>query len=219
MISVGIASIPARVESLLKTIDSLHNQCDIIWVALNGHKGCPDELLKYKNVVPFLADNSRGDAEKFRYVDRNSGYYFSCDDDLIYPHTYIRDMVKAIDKYKGAVSCHGRTYLSPIKSFKRWAGNYRCLNTVKEDVKVNLIGTGCLGFNVESVSISIHDFPTPNMADCYFSRKCHVQGVPMIVLAHKAGYIKYCPPKDKKTIWNTTKDYSLHTKVLQSYLG
>ncbi len=219
MITIGIASIPSREDGLHHTLISLVLQADVIYVGLNGYARLPEWILNYPNVVPYFADNSKGDAEKFRYVDRNNGYYLAADDDLIFPKMYVKDMIKAVDKYNGLVSLHGRTYLSPVKSFKQWAGNYRCLNTVSEDVKVNLIGSGCCAFHTDRLKISIGDFFYPNMADCYLSRQAYLQGVPMIVLAHRKDCLRYCPPKDKKTIWNTTRNYNVHTKVLQSYLG
>jgi len=54
------------------------------------------------------------------------------------------------------------------------------------------------------------------MADCYLSRQASLQGIPMVVLAHKSDYLRYLSPKT--TIWQQTRDYSLHTKILQSYI-
>jgi hypothetical protein len=123
---------------------------------------------------------------------------------------------EGVNRYNCPVSFHGKAYKKPFKGFKYFSGNYRCLNTVEADTPVDVIGTGTMCFDVSRVKLSLEDFPVKNMSDIWFSKLCKEQGVPMMVLAHKAGVVKYLHPQS--TIWQTTRDYSLHSKIIKDFL-
>lgn len=224
MITAHIVSIYGREESLQRTIATIAYQVDKVYVMLNGYPSVPEflncDVFTGKNVTIHaeILDNSLGDSAKFLHVNDDKGICLVLDDDLSVQRNYASYMVAGVYKYNGLVSLHGRTYLAPVHSFKRWAGNYRCLGTVTEDVHVTLIGSGCCAFDNERLKVSITDFKKKNMADVFLSKAATEQGVPMVVLKHKAGDIIYSPPKDNKTIWRTTTDYSYHTEILKTFI-
>ena len=217
LITCHIATIPAREQSLRQVLNAIIPQVDKVYVSLNGYQVCPDWLRNLRNVECEILDNSLGDSAKVLHVNDNKGICLLLDDDLLVNSTYAKYLCSGVIKYNGLVSLHGRKYLSGA-SFKRWAGNYRCLGTVSEDVHVNLIGSGCCAFSNERLHVDISDFKRKNMADCFLSKVATEQGVPMIVLKHEAGYIRYLPPADGQTIWRTTTDYSYHTEILKSFI-
>jgi hypothetical protein len=211
----GIASIPSRAESLVLVVNSLLPQVDKVYVALNGYREIPEPLRNLRYVECEILDNSLGDSAKFLHADIPDAVYFGCDDDLLYPMGYCDYLQNGIEKYNGLVSLHGRSYLKGA-GFKQWAGNYRCLNTVSQDVKVNFVGSGVCCFNTNRLKVHISDFKTKNMSDCYLSRLAFQQGVPMVVLAHQRDYLTYLHPKD--TIWQQMRDVSVQSSILRSYI-
>jgi hypothetical protein len=217
MITAGIASVPERSESLEKVLDSLTGQVNAIFVALNycDHEA-PKYLDNYSNVFWWVSDNRMGDSEKFAMAMNTKGYFLGCDDDIVYPFDYAEYMVDGVKQYNGLVSLHGRVYTSPIANFKQFSANYRCLGSVPEDVKVNFIGSGCCAFDTSRLKVSLTEFKIKNMADIWLSKLATEQGVPMVVLEHPRDYLTYLPQKE--TIWRSTKDYSEHTRILQSFI-
>ena len=219
MIICGIASIPSREKDLRHVLDAIAPQVHLVYVSLNGYKELPDYHMAYTSVLFSLQkEPNLGDAHKFNAVSYyDDAYFISLDDDLIVPKEgFVDYMCEGVDKYNGAVGLHGRFYLPPATNFRNWTGNYRCLGNVNEDKRVNLLGTGVTAFHKSRLKISLSDFPIKNMADCYFSRQCSLQGVPMVVLKHESNYLEYTNPK--KTIWNTARDFNEQTKILQSYI-
>ena len=196
-------------------VNSLLPQVDEIHVALNGYREVPEALRGLDKVKCEMLNNQLGDSAKFLHADMPDVVYFGCDDDLVYPAGYCDYLQAGMERYNGLVSLHGRKYL-PRSHFKQWVGNYRCLNNVNNDVAVNLVGSGVCCFNTNRLKLKISDFKTRNMADCYLSRAASLQGIPMMVLAHKSNYLTYLYPVG--TIWERTKDYSLQTAVLRSYI-
>jgi hypothetical protein len=108
-----------RKDSLLKTIESIYNQADTINIALNLYSEVPKELIDNKINI-FNTDNSIGASFKFLRICESNGYFFSIDDDLIYPKNYSDYMIDKFNQYdrKNIVTLHGRKYNEfPIKSY------------------------------------------------------------------------------------------------------
>lgn len=203
-IIVNVASYK-RTESLIRTLESIINQCDEINVALNDHymEEVPD-FLHHKKINLFFTDNSIGDAFKYLNLEKVDGYYFSIDDDLIYPPTYVSDTIKRCKEFnnKKVVTYHGRNFSSfPISSYYRSASErYTCLTKVKNDVKVQFGGTGVMCFHTSLMKIPIDYFKNANMADVWVGKYCIENNIEIICLKHEEGYIKYIPQKN--TIYN-----------------
>jgi hypothetical protein len=216
MTTAHLASIPDR-ENLLKIVlESICPYVDHTFVALNGYSHVPTWLDDFKTLTTRIYDNSRGDANKFAFINEVSGTVYICDDDLAYSPFYLSYMKQKLSQYNCPVSLHGKGYPRPAKGFKHFNRNYRCLNTVVGDHLVDVIGTGVLCFDTCMVNLSIDDFSHPNMADILFSRLCVRQGVKMMVVEHKAGIVKYLNPPT--TIWSQTKNSGEHDRIIKEFL-
>lgn len=216
-IIVNVASYK-RTESLIESLKSIIDQCDEINVVLNDHytQEIPS-FLYHQKINLFLTDNSIGDAFKFLNLNKSDGYYFSIDDDLVYPPTYVSDTIKRCKEFenKKVVTYHGRNFSSfPISSYYRSATErYACLNKVKNDVKVQFGGTGVMCFHTSLFKLPIDYFKLPNMADVWIGKYCLESKIEIICLKHEEGYIKYIP--QKTTIYDTeSKSDKLQTDII-----
>jgi hypothetical protein len=212
----GIATLKEREESFKRVIESLYPQVDHIYAILNYYDSIPSWLIQ-SNITPVLMNNEYKDSGKFLYANIPDVVYFGCDDDLLYPIGYCDYMEDGVRRYNGLVSLHGKKYLPPVSHFKKWAGSYRCLGTVSENIKVNVVGSGCCAFSTERLSVDISQFKIGGMADIWLSKLASEQGVPIMVLKHNIGYLQYTNITTP-TIWGTTKDYTEHTKILRSFI-
>jgi hypothetical protein len=174
-------------------------------------------FLHHNKINLFFTDNSIGDAFKFLNLEKVDGYYFSIDDDLIYPPTYVSDTIKKCKEFnnKKVVTYHGRNFSSfPISSYYRSASErYACLNKVKNDVKVQFGGTGVMCFHTSLMKIPIDYFKNANMADIWIGKYCIENNIEIICLKHDEGYIKYIP--QKTTIYNeSSKSDKIQTDLV-----
>lgn len=187
--SVNIASLVEREEQLINTINSLIDQVDIINVCLNNYLKPP---IEHEKINYFYSDNVFGDAGKFMFLKNFEGYYFTCDDDIIYPPTYIQDTIKEIDKYN-LVTYHGRTFLKfPIESYyKSKAIRNRCLAAWEWTEPVHIGGTGVMGFRTDKFKPPFNIFERPNMSDIWLSCYAKKQGQKVWGLKHSKDYFKY----------------------------
>lgn len=214
-VSANIASLPNRVEQLKKTVASLIDQVDEVNICLNNYEFNPFDGVDKVNVV--FSNNALGDAGKFLFLDTFEGYYFTCDDDLIYPPTYIEDTIKEVDKY-GVVSYHGRTFLNfPIQSYyKSPAIRNRCLDYYGFTEPVDIAGTGVMCMNTKKFKPSFEIFKRANMSDIWISCYAEKIGVKIWGLAHEKGYINYQEVPD--TIYEAkANNCEIETKIVNDY--
>lgn len=216
----GMATMPDREESLKKVVNSILFQVDELHIYLNEWDYVPDFLFQHGITVYRSQDEigDLGDVGKFYAVKNAKGYFFSIDDDLIYPTDYINTLEKAIEKHgrQKAISFHGRTFGNmPVSSYYHGHVNSAsCLSDFPVDISAHVVGTGVLGFHTDTLKIGISDFSTLNMADIWFSMLCEDQNVERLILKHPANWIEYTKIPIEKTI--AGKEY--HKDSLQTYL-
>ncbi len=220
-IIVNVASYK-RIDSLVKTLESIINQCDEINVALNSTEGGLPPILYHHKINLFFTDNSKGDAFKFLRLSNSDGYFLTIDDDLIYPPNYVEYLIKRCKDYNNSkvITLHGRSFSKfPINSYYKSATEkYSCLKKVKNDVKVQFGGTGVMCFHTSLMKIPIEYFRYANMADIWVGKYCFLKNIDIICLKHDEGYIKYIP--QKTTIYELeSKNDTLQTKVANSILN
>ena len=218
MVTVQIASIPSRIIHLELTVNSLINQCDHMFIALNNYEEVPEYLKGNDKIEYKLMDNTLGDAAKFYGASERSGYILTCDDDLRYCEGYADLMVKGIDTHGGIVSILGKVYNErPIKSFSHgYTSLHSCLNNVKRDMPVDVVGTGVMGYHSDTIKIDPYLFPRRNMADIWVSKLAHELGIPLTVLAHHKYTVKY--RMHSWRIWAKDRHDKYATEVVNSFL-
>lgn len=222
-IIVGIASVPDRIKCLRDTIDSLYDQCDTIIVGLNNYTEIPDFLNKTK-IKTYLLDNSLGDAAKFYKIqDYKNSYYFSVDDDLLYPPDYTSVLIEKVKQHKGIVGLHGIIMLHPIKTYYSSRKVFHWKKGLENDTIVDVLGTGCCCFDTEQLQINISDFKVPNMADVWLADLAKKQNIKCVSIARKINWIRYNQKmvSDKiKTIfsdYSRTKNDKIQTEIVKKW--
>lgn len=208
-----------RTDSLVKTLESIIDQCDEINVALNDFQGGLPAILYHDKVNLYFTDNSKGDAFKFLQLSNSEGYFLTIDDDLIYPPNYVDNLINKCKENNNSkvITLHGRNFASfPISSYYRSANErYACLENVENNVKVQFGGTGVMCFHTSLFKIPIEYFKFPNMADIWIGKYCIENKIDIICLKHPKGYIQYTP--QKTTIYDVeSKNDFIQTQVVNS---
>lgn len=198
-----------RDSFLFKTIESVYNQADVINICLNSHSEIPKELVDSK-INCYITDNNIGDGYKFLRLKDSNGYYFTIDDDLIYPPDYADYMVDNYMKYRGRhiVTLHGRSFISfPISSYyQSKRDSYRCLGDVSKDVIVQFGGTGVMMFHTDLLKFSHNDIEMSNMADIWLSVFAKEKNIKIMCVKHKSDFLKYQNGVGNETIFDIHKN-------------
>ena len=183
----AIATFNGRQEYLKRAVASLAHQVD--------------EIRIYDNQVrPIdLTDNG-----KFYFLQEYAEpvYYFTCDDDLLYPPTYIQDMVNAIERTGGIVTHHGRILRGQGLPYYSGHKAYHCLKENRFEARIHVAGTGVTGFRTDYFNpVDIWQSDDKCMSDLVFSVEAARQRKKITVLKHERGYIKYLDVPLSETIF------------------
>jgi hypothetical protein len=189
---VSIATKGDRPEQLKKTIASLENQVDEVYV--------------YDNTVrEDLTDNG-----KFYYLNEliEPCYYFTCDDDLIYPEDYIENIIEKINQFGCIITHHGRKLLGVGRRYYKGHAGFHCLRTVDSDYEIDVAGTGVTGFRTDYFNPKKCAFSEyKRMSDIVFSLEAAKQGKKIICGWHLDGWIVQQPIGE--SIYEQSKDNDL----------
>lgn len=182
------ATIKGREKALQEMIVSLRDQCGVVW----------------------YPGDEAGDAVKFNgHRFYKAEYFFTVDDDLIYPPDYVEYMIGKIEEYgrERIVTAHGKFFgLYPISSYYYGGATDRfyCTQAEPRDKILDVGGTGCMAWHRSTIHFPASAFEgKKNMADIWAALHAKRKGVEIVGVAHPADWIKLSPHVDhhNDTIW------------------
>lgn len=185
-IVIGIATYK-REEFLEKTLESLKGQ---------AHDICVYDNVKEKKDYKANA--------KFIFLNDYSKpiYYFTCDDDIIYPKDYVKKAIKYIDKYNSIVAYHGDILLNKIPWSYPECKRFHFRSLVEKMEYLDVAGTGLTSFRTDYFNPKdIYDYKHKNMVDQIFSLRAAEQGKKIILPPHNKNVFVSQPVPVDKTIW------------------
>lgn len=208
-IIVSLCSIPSREDSLEKTLNSLNDQVDIIYLYLDGYKSTPEFILRNNKIKLIKAPANSSPRDNAKFIPYNElkcsvgdFYYFTCDDDIVYPTDYINTMIRSLKKYenKVVVGVHGVVVAENPKSYFKNRFVYHFENDdLSEYALVNNIGTGTAAFHSSILeAINVNEWPQGGMVDIFFGQLCYKEHVAMIVIPRHSNWL-YTDPDARET--------------------
>jgi glycosyltransferase involved in cell wall biosynthesis len=223
----GVASIPDRVLHLQFMVGSILPQVDELVVYLNGFDAVPEFLQNDPRIRVVRSQDAAGDLRdtgKFWGAVATTGdwdYYFSLDDDILYPPNYVTRLVQKIEERgRGAVvGVHGSTLRTPMASYIRDRDVRHCLFGLEQDEAVDVLGTGTAAFHRHTFALSLADFPVHGMTDIWFSLAAKKQGLERIVIRRRESWMTVLEV-EAGTLWEeAAKDDRVQTEVAAQLLS
>lgn len=186
MITIKIASIPDRIKQLERTIYQFLMQADKIEVYLNNYAVIPQFLIHGKiQVFTSTEYGDRGDIGKFFQIEHASGYVLTIDDDLIYPDDYVQKITHKIDLYnrKSFICVHAnRLPEYKLSSYYQDKVGIHFEKALENDTRVDIPGTGTLGFHTDLIKLTTDIFIKPNMSDLWLAIHARNNGISIICI-------------------------------------
>jgi|GEM_PF-2053830 len=194
-IVAAVASISSRVDALKDAVESIYPQVDRLFVYLNGYSGVPSFLNDKKIEVVLDFEGRNAAAAKFYWLSKVNAYYFSIDDDIVYPKDYCQ---KTIDNYKNNVSGSVVSYHG--KNLKLLAGHQRAdrkemflfENELAENTKAHVLGTGVMMVDTRNIRLPLFEVAShyPRAIDLAVSIYLRKKGIKRYVLNKDSGWLK-----------------------------
>jgi hypothetical protein len=175
-IIVGMATTNRRARFAKTAVESLVHQADEIIVYNNSNEA-----------------NDYTDNAKFHALTlfNEPVYYFSCDDDILYPSDYVSTMVEAIERTGTIVTHHGRELLGLDRNYYRDHQGFRCLDENNTEQIIDVAGTGVTAFRTDYFNpTEIYKATDKRMSDLVFSLEAAKQGKQITILKHAKNWLK-----------------------------
>lgn len=173
-----VATFKGREKALDLMLDSIGEQFDQVYI--------------YSNEIATIDLTDNG---KFigLLLEKEPCYYFTLDDDLIYPSNYAQTMIETIERTHSIVSCHGRILKGLDLNYYNGHEFYSCLGNVKYNGAIDVAGTGVTAFRTDHFNpIHIAFNSNQRMSDLIFSYFAKKEGKLMVMQPHERGWIKDC---------------------------
>ena len=208
MIIFSLNILQSRANNLEIILPNILKQCDFIYVNLIGFKKIPEILFNEKiKINSFFRGGS--ELRFFNYNDCDEDtYYFTIDDDIIYPEDYSEVLINNMKIYdNNAICCvHGcNVNLSQRKNYyKKNRTVFHFKDELKENKNVIIPGVGTSCFYIKNFKLKLTDFKTSNMSDVYVGCFAHQQNIPIITIKRKLNWLIPIKSNDK-TIWGNNQ--------------
>jgi len=194
----GMATFDARYEHARHAAYSLSPQVDRLYLYVNVQGFSPPGFDFPDNVEVLLSHEEDGDlqdAGKFWGLQHHDEcFYFSCDDDLTYPATYIDDLWTHVMEREGGAACAYHGCVAPNEEVDSYYSNQEYKVHWREGQdraqNVNILGTGVMGFYKPRVDLPLDVFGDEPMADLYAASHFQETQVPCVALPHPERWIK-----------------------------
>lgn len=197
MTSAFTATIPQRVKTFKKSIESLLPQVDSIQVVLNNFKTVP-EFLKHSKITCVFSDNSLEDGSRFKNIQNARGYVLVFDDDIQYPKDYVSTMITYCDFLKAIVAPMGKVLKPrPIAHYYQdIETSYKTFSEVDYYYRVDVPGACGILWNTEYVKIT-EGIITPEIhhSDICVGKFAKENGILCYVVPHSAHWLKNLMPE------------------------
>lgn len=198
----SLCSIPERAEMLRQVLASLAPQVDALHIYLDRYESIPEFVRDcHVNVTVYLANDYPGLRDNGKFLGfsdlQEDCYYFTADDDILYPPDYVISMIQRIEYYGklAVVGVHG--VLLPEQA-DRYFGSFRKVHLfnkeLETDALVNNLGTGTVAFHSRLLrELDLSHFGSSGMADLHLSVFCKQRGIPMVALSRPKGWLQELP--------------------------
>ncbi|UZM91954.1 MULTISPECIES: glycosyltransferase family 2 protein [Pseudomonas] len=199
---VSLCSIPERAELLRQVLASLAPQVDAMHVYLDRYDSIPDFVRNcHPQVTAYLSKDHPGLRDNGKFLAFSTlaedCYYFTADDDIVYPPDYVASMVRRIEDYErqAVIGVHG--VLLPEQAegyFTSFRKVHMFKKELERDALVNNLGTGTVAFHSGLLrGLDLTHFGTPGMADLHLSVFCKQRDIPMVALARPEDWLQELP--------------------------
>ena len=190
----SLASIPERYENLTHIIPDILAQADVLHIHWVGYKTPVSNAWQDPNIIHHTWAKAGSQIRFQPYALYSNAYFFSIDDDILYPPNYAEKMIAAMQQYKNKVVCclHGNNINLVKRSqfYTKDRKNINFKNALGANRRILIPGTGTTCFYTPHMKINFQDYVEYNMSDVYTGCFLAKQHIPVVAIQREAMWLK-----------------------------
>ncbi len=215
-----MSSIPSRADGLAEVLAHVLPQVDRLHLFLHGYSELPDASKDPKiTAVLASADHPYRASGKFHGLACESApcLYFCFDDDIVYHAGHVERLARGVARYRGTalVGLHGARYLSPHARFLTHRRSYHFERGLRMDRRVDLLGSGTLGFVSDLLPVDPVRWAHGDMDDLMLAIEAERLGIRRVALARPRRSVTGLAIDQSDSLWRrTVQDSTRHSEQL-----
>jgi hypothetical protein len=193
MIFMSLSSILERSNNLLNVIEVIINQCDVLFLNLVGYENDSVHINNSKIKINYFTE-AGSEIRFFNYNDvPEDSYYFTIDDDILYPKDYTDKIINNMNIYNNEVVCcvHGSNIDKNLNSnfYKKNRKVFHFKDKLDQNTEVMIPGVGTSCFYKRNMKLNISNYKTKNMSDTYTGCFLAEQNVKRISIKRESNWL------------------------------
>lgn len=212
MIIANMATFPARSQTCLQVIKSIHDQVDQINLCCNEFRSIPKEYAQYSKINPTIPHTDYKDVGKFIHPINNDDEVILIDDDIIYPKDYVQTLRNYYQRYEHlniVVGVHGVIYPDVYDGSISARKVFAFKQALNRPRIVNQLGTGTVYLKGHQLPNLEYMTGSQSFVDVRFSRYMAKQDVGMICIPRSAAWMQEIQ-QETSIFTNFTNQWPLH---------
>ena len=189
-----INSLEKRKTNLISILPNILKQCDILHINTIGYELDLGNLkINNKEKIITKKFSSLGSEGRLLYYNdyNDNDYYFTIDDDILYPENYSSRLIEAHNKNKNSVICvHGSSLLNKQNPDYRKRNVIHFSSPLSKITKVEFPGVGTSCFKKGELRIKYDDFKVKNMSDPFIGVFSKNQGISIYCVDRPKNWLK-----------------------------
>ena len=222
----GMATIPGRADTFRQARDAILPQVDRLFIFFDKFETAPADLVTDPKIVPLLPSThgDLGGRGKFLglEIDTAPCLYFSVDDDILYPATYVEALVRALRRHRlqAIVGYQASWFRPPHRSYLKDRTYLPFYGVSKFDCHADELGTGTMAFYSGSFRFDPRSWRYSNMEDLNIAIEALKQGIPRIAIRRPLGFVKALAERQDDSIFaRLFQDDSRETALMREALA
>lgn len=217
----SLASIPERYANLAHIIPVILPQADVLHIHWVGYKTPVSDAWQDPKIIHHTWTKAGSQIRFQPYSRYSNAYFFSIDDDILYPPNYAEKMIAAMKSYNNRVVCclHGNSIdLRHRRNlYRTHRKNIHFKNALAFNRRVLLPGIGTACFYTPHVKIDFNNYVEYNMSDVYTGCFLAKQHIPVVAIQREAMWLKPLNEFEVR-IYGNNPHHAID-KILNQYRG
>jgi hypothetical protein len=193
----SLATQPERQANLKTIIPILLAQADVLHIHWVGYGADRPTEFNDPKIMHHEWESAGSEIRLFPYNLYPKAYFFSVDDDILYPSNYADTLIQAMQLYRNRVVCCVHASNIKLQQEQHFFTNHRQIVHFTEALQRNrrmmLPGVGTSCFYTPYVNINRAQFTTNNMSDTYTACFLAKQHIPVIAIQREVSWLQPMP--------------------------
>lgn len=191
----SLSTISNRSKNIDIILSNIINQFDILYINLIGYDKIPEKLKNNKKIKVNSFKEAGSETRFHNYIDcPDNSYFFTIDDDILYPQNYSEIIISNMQEYNNEVVCcvHGSNINQNLTSgfYKKNRQVFHFKDSLSTNTEVMIPGVGTSCFYKKNTKINIEDYKVRNMSDTYTACFLAEQNIKRVAVKREKNWLK-----------------------------